>query len=51
MPKMKNGKRYIPRSITLREDQVEYLKTNSINLSRFVQNKVDELMGIKKAAK
>jgi len=51
MPKMKNGKKYLTKTITLRDDQVRYVNENSINLSRFVQNKLDKLMGIKKVEK
>lgn len=47
---MKNGK-YIPKTITIREDQSEYIEENAINLSRFVQQKLDELMEIKPKGK
>ncbi len=37
--------KYIPKTITIRGDQAKFLKDNSISLSRFVQAKLDELMG------
>ena len=30
--------------ITIREDQANWIRENSLNLSRFVQKKLDELM-------
>jgi len=51
MPKMPNTKKgitYIPKAITIRSDQEEFLQKNCINLSRFVQKKIDELIGNKK---
>lgn len=32
------------KNITIREDQAEWIHENSLNLSRFVQRKLDELM-------
>ena len=32
------------RNITIRDDQAEWVKENCLNLSRFVQKKLDELM-------
>lgn len=32
------------KSITVREDQAEWIEENYLNLSRFVQGKLDELM-------
>ncbi len=32
--------------ITIREEQAEWVRENSLNLSRFVQRKLDELMQI-----
>lgn len=51
MPKTKYGKPFITKTITIRQDQAGYIDSNSINLSRFIQNKLDELMGTKKAGK
>lgn len=51
MPKMPNTKKgitYIPKTITIRSDHEEFLKKNCINLSRFVQKKIDEVIGDKK---
>lgn len=32
------------KNITIREDQAEWVAENHLNLSRFVQDKLDELM-------
>jgi hypothetical protein len=32
------------KNITIREDQEEWIQENHLNLSRFVQDKLDELM-------
>lgn len=32
------------KNITIREDQADWINENSLNLSRFVQKKLDELM-------
>jgi len=32
------------KNITIRDDQAEWIKANFLNLSRFVQKKLDELM-------
>lgn len=37
------------KNITIREDQEEWIRKNHLNLSRFVQDKLDELMEPKKA--
>ena len=42
MPKTKN-KNYIPKTITIRKDQQEVIDKKALNLSRFVQNKLDEV--------
>ena len=48
MPPKKDGNAYLHKTITVREDQVEFLEANSMSLSKFVQNKLDVAMGIKK---
>jgi hypothetical protein len=45
MPKLKDGAKYIHKTISIREDQVKFIESESLNLSRFVQNKIDEKMG------
>jgi len=42
MPKKKDGN-YVPKTITIREDQSKYIEENSLNLSKFVQKKLDDL--------
>ena len=32
------------KNITIREDQAEWIESNHLNLSRFVQDELDELM-------
>ena len=44
MPREKNKRNYVPKTITIRVDQKEYIEKNSINLSKFVQKKLDEIM-------
>lgn len=34
------------KNITIRKDQEAWIEKNAINLSRFVQQKLDELMGV-----
>jgi hypothetical protein len=51
MPKTKFGKPFIPKTLTIRNDQADFLEKNSINFSKFVQKKLDELMGIKEGKK
>lgn len=51
MPNLKDGTTFTPRTITIRSDQDEFLKKNSVSLSRFVQQKIDELMAAYKAKK
>ena len=36
--------KYVRKSITIREDQAKWIETRSINLSRFIQTKLDEEM-------
>jgi hypothetical protein len=43
MPKRNNGK-YVPKTLTVREDQAKFIEKTSLNLSKFVQKKLDELM-------
>jgi len=33
---------YVRKNITIRRDQAEWIKKKAINLSKFVQNKIDE---------
>jgi len=44
MPKTKFGKPFVPKAITIRSDQAEFIEKNSINLSKFVQKKLDARM-------
>lgn len=44
MPKTKYNEPFVPKAITIRQDQANYIQSNSINLSKFVQKKLDELM-------
>lgn len=44
MPNLKQGTTFIPKTITIRSDQEEFLKRNAISLSRFVQQRIDEMM-------
>lgn len=44
MPKTKYGKPFAPKNITIRQDQKDYIESKSINLSKFVQKKIDEEM-------
>ena len=48
MPNTKEGTAFIPKNITIRNDQEQFLRKNSISLSRFVQQKLDEAMNGKK---
>lgn len=36
--------KYVPKHITIRDDQNLFIKKKCINLSKFVQNKIDEEM-------
>jgi post-segregation antitoxin (ccd killing protein) len=36
--------KYIRKTITIREDQEKFIQSKSINLSRFVQKKIDAEM-------
>ena len=49
MPNLKDGTTFIPKTLTIRSDQDEFLKKNAISLSRFVQQRIDEMMGATKA--
>ena len=42
MPKAKSKQLFVPKTITIRQDQAEYIEQNSLNLSKFVQKKLDE---------
>ena len=53
MPKMdvRAGITFQHKTISIRSDQNDYLTKNSISLSRFVQQKIDEVMNGNKARK
>lgn len=36
---------FVPKHITIRDDQDKYIKENSLNLSHFIQKKLDEIIG------
>jgi len=36
--------KYVSKHVTIRKDQEEFAKKHAINLSRFLQNKLDEEM-------
>jgi hypothetical protein len=44
MPNLKEGTKFVPKTLTIRSDQDEFLQKNSISLSRFVQQRIDEMM-------
>jgi len=44
MPKTKYKEPFVPKAITIRKDQADYITNHTINLSKFVQQKIDELM-------
>ena len=46
MPRMnvKDGITFVPKTLTIRSDQDDFLKKNHISFSRFVQDKIDEEM-------
>lgn len=44
MPNLKEGIKFVPKTLTIRSDQDEFLQKNSISLSRFVQQRIDEMM-------
>ncbi len=44
MPKTKYKEPFVQKAITIRKDQAEFIQDNTINLSKFVQKKLDELM-------
>lgn len=39
-----NSKKLIHKNITITEEQEEFIDENWINLSRFIQNKLEEIM-------
>jgi hypothetical protein len=51
MPNQKEGITYLHKAISIRSDQQEFLEKNTISLSRFVQQKIDEAMGVKRVGK
>lgn len=40
--KKDNVEYYVPKTITIRKDQAEYINKVSMNLSKFVQKQLDE---------
>ena len=48
MPKKKDGKTYIHKTISITEEQAAYLEAKSISLSKFIQNKINEEMDNRK---
>jgi hypothetical protein len=44
IPTMHTKHAYVKKSITIKKYQEEWVKENHINLSRFVQSKIDEAM-------
>lgn len=43
MPKFKDGQKAVTKTITIREDQEEFLNTSyGFKISKFVQDKLDE---------
>jgi len=42
MPKTKIRKDFVPKTITIRKDQAQFVEQSSLNLSKFVQKKLDE---------
>lgn len=51
MPKTKYAEPFVPKTITIRQDQSDFIEKKSLNLSKFVQKKIDEEMGIKEGKK
>jgi hypothetical protein len=51
MPRRKDGKTYIHKTVTITDEQATYLETNSISLSKFVQNRINEEISAKKGGK
>lgn len=51
MPKTKFKKPFASKTITIRQDHAEYIEKTSLNLSKFVQKRLDEIMGIKEGKK
>lgn len=48
MPKTKYKVPFIVKAITIRKDQADFIEKNTLNLSKFVQQKLDERMNNKK---
>lgn len=44
MPKTKYKEPFVPKAITIRKDQSDYIQKHTINLSKFVQKQLDELI-------
>ncbi|MFH0969836.1 MAG: hypothetical protein V1776_00010 [Candidatus Diapherotrites archaeon] len=42
MPITKHGKPFVKKTITVRQDQSEFIEKSTLNLSKFVQQKLDE---------
>ena len=51
VPKTKFGKPFTPKAITIRSDQADFIEKTSLNLSKFVQKQLDEIMGKKEGKK
>lgn len=47
MPKTKYKVPFVTKAITIRKDQAEFIEKNTLNLSKFVQQKLDERMNAK----
>jgi hypothetical protein len=47
MPKLSKTDSFVHKTITIRADQADYIEETSLNLSKFVQKKIDETMKIK----
>jgi len=41
---MPKEEKFVRKNITIREDQEKYIKEHFVNLSRFVQKRLDEMM-------
>jgi len=44
MPKTKYKQPFVQKAITIRQDQTDFIEKHTINLSKFVQQKLDERM-------
>ena len=51
MPKTKFKKPFVKKTITIRQDQADFIEKKSLNLSKFVQKRLDEEMGVKEEKK